>query len=209
VAVFLTGLNGGANAEYLGKKVEAPRDETSAMLGLLPSPPARAGAGPPCSSACWAAGSASTPAHGFTQTLYEFSSASAGNGSGMEGLGDTWGFNESGLNPSPPAPYSVHWTSHRLAMPAGPVLPRSRSPWRAVLAAKPASPFRGHPCAPTRSPSGVVLLVMVLLLGGLVFLPAGSARAGRRALRADPVRADPRPHFSRRARWPATSIWMV
>ena len=33
-------------------------------------------------------------AHGFSEILYEFSSASANNGSGFEGLGDTWGFNK-------------------------------------------------------------------------------------------------------------------
>ncbi len=40
--------------------------------------------------------------------LYEFSSASANNGSGFEGLQDTWGFNQVDEK-SPPAPYSPHW----------------------------------------------------------------------------------------------------
>src|SRR5205823_5063094 len=47
--------------------------------------------------------------HGMTQVLYEFSSAAAGNGSGMEGLADTWGLNDPAANPSPPAPFSPHW----------------------------------------------------------------------------------------------------
>src|SRR5205085_2709941 len=48
-------------------------------------------------------------AHGFSEVLYEFSSASANNGSGFEGLGDTWGFNKPEDNNSPPAPYSAQW----------------------------------------------------------------------------------------------------
>ena len=48
-------------------------------------------------------------AHGFSEILYEFSSASANNGSGFEGLADTWGFNDPEDNINPPAPYSPYW----------------------------------------------------------------------------------------------------
>src|SRR5207244_5654489 len=41
-------------------------------------------------------------AHGFSEVLYEFSSASANNGSGFEGLADTWGFSDPKANNSPP-----------------------------------------------------------------------------------------------------------
>ena len=58
----------------------------------------------------WGNKAMSNPAaHGFSEVLYEFSSASANNGSGFEGLGDTYGFNDADKNPSPPAPYAVHW----------------------------------------------------------------------------------------------------
>ena len=40
-------------------------------------------------------------AHGFSEILYEFTSASANNGSGFEGLGDTCGFNKPKTIPLP------------------------------------------------------------------------------------------------------------
>ena len=52
-------------------------------------------------------------AHGFSEVLYEFSSASANNGSGFEGLGDTWGFNKPEDNPVSARPYSRH-LGHRV-----------------------------------------------------------------------------------------------
>ena len=55
----------------------------------------------------WGIKAESNPgAHGFSQVLYQFTSCSANNGSGFEGLGDTWGFNNPDDNPSPPAPES-------------------------------------------------------------------------------------------------------
>ena len=44
-------------------------------------------------------------AHGFQQILYQFSSASANNGSAFDGLGVTYGFN----NNSSPSPEAVPW----------------------------------------------------------------------------------------------------
>ena len=48
-------------------------------------------------------------AHGFYEILYEFTSASANNGSGLWRLGDTFGFNDPATNPSPPASRPCHW----------------------------------------------------------------------------------------------------
>ena len=48
-------------------------------------------------------------AHGFSQILYEFSSASANNGSAFEGLAATWGFNDPDANASPPGPVSPYF----------------------------------------------------------------------------------------------------
>ena len=47
-------------------------------------------------------------AHGFSEVLYEFSSASANNGSGFEGLGDTWGSNDKNPAPAPESPLLGH-----------------------------------------------------------------------------------------------------
>src|SRR6266481_5258731 len=48
-------------------------------------------------------------AHGYSEILYEFASASANNGSGFEGLGDTRGFNDPKANLSAPAPQATPW----------------------------------------------------------------------------------------------------
>ena len=47
----------------------------------------------------WGAASTNNPgSHGFSEILYEFSSSSANNGSGFEGLADTYGFNDKDKN---------------------------------------------------------------------------------------------------------------
>jgi K+-transporting ATPase ATPase A chain len=174
VTVFLTGLMVGRTPEYLSKKVEA-REMKLAMVGLLVHPVLVLVPTALFIATGWAAGSASNPGpHGFTQVLYELSSASSGNGSGMEGLGDTYGFNDAEANPSPPAPYSVHWdVAAGLVMLLGRFLPIVAALALAgSLAAKTPVPFTVGTLRTDTVTFGLVLLVMVLLLGGLVFLPA-------------------------------------
>ncbi len=88
VAVFIAGLMVGRTPEYLGKKVEA-KEVKLAMIAILIHPMLIC-----CGTGLFAAnewGSKTTAnpgAHGFSEILYEFTSASANNGSGFEGLGD-------------------------------------------------------------------------------------------------------------------------
>jgi K+-transporting ATPase ATPase A chain len=176
VTVFLTGLMVGRTPEYLGKKIEA-REMKLAMLALLVHPLLILGPTALFAATDWGAKSASNPgAHGLTQVLYEFSSASAGNGSGMEGLGDTWGFNKPDANPSPPAPYSLHWdVAAGLVMLLSRFVPIVASLALAGgLAAKTATPFTVGTLRTDTLTFGVVLLAMVLLLGALAFLPAAA-----------------------------------
>jgi K+-transporting ATPase ATPase A chain len=176
VTVFLMGLMVGRTPEYLGKKVEA-REMKLAMLALLIHPFLILVPTALFQQTGWGPGSASNPgAHGFTQVLYEFSSASSGNGSGLEGLGDTWGFNKPDANLNPPAPSSVPWD-----LAAGLVMLLSRFvpivaglALAGSLAAKPATPFTVGTLRTDTILFGVVLLVMVLLLGALAFLPAAA-----------------------------------
>ena len=95
VGVFLAGLMVGRTPEYLGKKVEA-REMKLAMLALLIHPILILGpTGLFAALRLGAEGDEQSRARtGFREILYEFSSASANNGSGFEGLGDTWGFND-------------------------------------------------------------------------------------------------------------------
>ena len=106
--VFLSGLMVGRTPEYLGKKVEA-REMKLAMLALLIHPILSLGPPGLFAATNWGMKSTSNPgAHGFSEILYEFASASANNGSEFGGLQQTYGFHE--IDPaSPPAPYSPYW----------------------------------------------------------------------------------------------------
>ncbi|HMB03849.1 MAG TPA: potassium-transporting ATPase subunit KdpA [Isosphaeraceae bacterium] len=88
VAVFLAGLMVGRTPEYLCKKVEA-KEVKLAMLAVLFHPLLiLCGAGLFAATA-WGTKTVANPGpHGFSEILYEFTSAAANNGSGFEGLGD-------------------------------------------------------------------------------------------------------------------------
>jgi K+-transporting ATPase ATPase A chain len=88
VAVFIAGLMVGRTPEYLGKKVEA-REVKLAMVAILLHPLLICcGAGLFAATAWGAKATANPGAHGFSEILYEFTSAAANNGSGFEGLAD-------------------------------------------------------------------------------------------------------------------------
>ena len=171
VAVFLCGLMVGRTPEYLGKKIEA-REMKLAMLALLIHPILILG---PTGLFCyfdWSGKSANNPGtHAFSETLYEFSSASANNGSGFEGLGDTYGFND---NPAP-APFSVHWDiATGLVMLFGRYVPIIVPLALAgSVAAKKPTPVTSGTLNTNTFTFGCMLLGTVLLLSALLFIPAG------------------------------------
>ena len=114
--------------------------------------------------------------HGFSEVLYEFTSSSANNGSGFEGLGDTWGFNNPDDNPSAPAPYSRHWD-----VATGLVMLFSRfvpiiAPLALAgsLAAKKCTPMTVGTMRTDGVTFGFVLLGTILLVGALLFLPVAA-----------------------------------
>jgi K+-transporting ATPase ATPase A chain len=168
VAVFLAGLMVGRTPEYLGRKVEA-REMKLAMLALLLHPlfilaPAAAFAG-----GGWAERSVGNPgAHGLTQIVYEFSSASSGNGSGMEGLRDTWGAYD-----DEPAPCAPQWdVACGLVMLLGRYVPLVVGlALAARLGARAAAPPSAGTLRTDTATFGAFLLGVVLLLGALMFLP--------------------------------------
>jgi K+-transporting ATPase ATPase A chain len=98
IAVFIAGLMVGRTPEFLGHKVEAREVKIAALITLLS--PFLIMAGTALASyifvshgnADWAVKPTSwlnNPGyHGFSEMLYEFTSANANNGSGFEGLGD-------------------------------------------------------------------------------------------------------------------------
>jgi potassium-transporting ATPase potassium-binding subunit len=87
IAVFIAGLMVGRTPEYLGKKVEA-KEVKLAMLAVLLHPLLICGGTAIFAATSWKAFCGNTGPHGFSEILYEFSSASANNGSGFEGLAD-------------------------------------------------------------------------------------------------------------------------
>ena len=123
----------------------------------------------------WGIKSQSNPAaHGFSQVLYEFSSASANNGSGFEGLADTYGFNKADANPSLPAPYSVPWDiACGLVMLIGRFIPIiAPIALAGSLAAKKPTPFTVGTMRTDTITFGFVILGTILLVGALLFMPA-------------------------------------
>jgi K+-transporting ATPase ATPase A chain len=174
VGVFLAGLMVGRTPEYLGKKIEA-REMKLAMLALLIHPILILGPTGLFAALDWGKAATNNPGpHGFSEILYEFTSSSANNGSGFEGLGDTHGFNDATKNLSAPAPYATHWDlATGLVMMLGRFIPIiAPLALAGSLAAKKRVPFTAGTLRTDTITFGFVLLGTVLLVGSLLFLPA-------------------------------------
>lgn len=97
LAVFISGLMVGRTPEFLGKKIEAKEMKIAMLIALLH--PFLILVSTALSSYLFNshpseyAGWLNNPGyHGFSEMLYEFTSSSANNGSGFEGLGDNTPF---------------------------------------------------------------------------------------------------------------------
>jgi len=174
IAVFLAGLLVGRTPEYLGKKVEA-RELKLAMIALLVHPILILGATGLFVAFGWGGKSTSNPgSHGLSQVVYEFSSASANNGSEFGGLQQTWGANRPEENITRPAPYSPHWDiATGLVMLFGRFLPViAPMAFAASLGAKKPTPFTVGTLRTDTVTFGIFLLGTILLVGALLFMPA-------------------------------------
>lgn len=97
IAVFISGLMVGRTPEFMGKKIEAKEMKIAAIIALLHPFLILVGtaisshlyANDPTTYASWLNNPGN---HGFSEMLYEFTSSSANNGSGFEGLGDNTPF---------------------------------------------------------------------------------------------------------------------
>ena len=88
IAVFLAGLMVGRSPEYLGKKLEARETKYAMMIALFHPLLICIGTGL-FAATLWGQSTVANPGpHGFSEILYEFTSASSNNGSGFEGLAD-------------------------------------------------------------------------------------------------------------------------
>jgi K+-transporting ATPase ATPase A chain len=158
VAVFLAGLMVGRTPEYLGKKVESKEVKLAMIMMLIHPLLILAGAGLFAATE-WGQKTVANPgSHGFSEILYEFTSAAANNGSGFEGLSDN--------NPA--------WN-----IATGIVLLLGRFPalvlplaLAASLAAKKQVPMTTGTLRTDNLTFAGMLLGTVLLVGALSFMPA-------------------------------------
>ncbi len=169
VGLFVAGMMVGRTPEYLGKKIGA-REVTFAMIAILVHPvfilwPTGLFAG-----TVWGIQAISNPgAHGFSQILYQFSSATANNGSAFDGLGVTYGF----WNATSPAPSAAAFDiAAGLSMLFGRYLPIiAPVAMAAYLGAKKPSPFGLGTLRDDGMTFGFLLLGVVVIIGALLFLP--------------------------------------
>jgi K+-transporting ATPase ATPase A chain len=176
IAVFLAGLMVGRTPEYLGKKVEA-REMKLAALAILAHPILVLAPTGLFAALDWGTAATNNPGpHGFSEILYEFTSSSANNGSGFEGLGDTHGFNDPKANPSTPAPYAPHWDiACGLLMVFGRFIPIiAPIAFAASLATKRPTPFTAGTLRTDTFTFGCVLFGTIVLVGALMFLPVAA-----------------------------------
>jgi potassium-transporting ATPase potassium-binding subunit len=168
VAVFLSGLMVGRTPEYLGKKVEA-REMKLAMLAMLIHPIAILIPTGLVAVLPWGTESISNPGpHGLAEILYEFSSASANNGSEFGGLKQTWGFAE-----DTPMPYAYNWdVATGLIMLINRFVPIiAPIALAASLGRKKPTPFTSGTLRTDTVTFGFVLVGVIVLVGALLFLP--------------------------------------
>lgn len=89
LAVFISGLMVGRTPEFLGKKVEAREVKIAMIIALLHPFLILTGTALALTFPQQGASTLNNPGfHGFSEILYEYTSSSANNGSGFEGLGD-------------------------------------------------------------------------------------------------------------------------
>ena len=164
VAVFVAGMMIGRTPEFLGKKVEA-KEMKLASLALLWHPLAILVG---TAIACYVWATTADPGtalawlknpgpHGFSEMLYEFTSAAANNGSGFEGLGDNTPF------------WNISCGLVMLLSRYIPII--APLAMAASLAAKPAAPETAGSLPADSATFGITLWAVIVVLGLLMFMP--------------------------------------
>ncbi len=158
IGVFIAGLMIGRTPEYLGKKIEAFEMKMSSIAILVMPFIVLLGTAVAVSVASGQAGVGNPGAHGFSEILYAFTSASNNNGSAFGGISANTPFYNTALG-------VVMWLGRYWPIVA--VLAIAGS-----LAAKKRVPVTTGTMI-TYGPTFVVLLIgTVLLVGALTFVPA-------------------------------------
>jgi K+-transporting ATPase ATPase A chain len=121
----------------------------------------------------WGLKAVSNPgAHGFSQMLYQFSSASANNGSAFDGLGVSYGL----ANNSSPSPMAIPWdlaTAFVIMMSRFiPII--APIALAGGLSIKKAAPFGLGTLRDDTLTFGGLLMATILIIGALLFLPVAA-----------------------------------
>ncbi|MBK8923947.1 MAG: potassium-transporting ATPase subunit KdpA [Saprospirales bacterium] len=163
LATFIGGLMVGRTPELLGKKVEAREMKIAMLVALLHPFLILVGT----ALAAWMAASGAPVAatwlnnpgaHGFSEMLYEFTSASANNGSGFEGLADN--------NPFWNISTGLALILSRFLPIVGPVAIAG------LLAAKQTVPGSAGTLRSDSATFGALVFCIILIIAALAFLPA-------------------------------------
>jgi K+-transporting ATPase ATPase A chain len=158
VGVFVAGLMIGRTPEYLGKKIEAYEIKMASIAVLVPLFTALFGTAVGVLMDAGRAGVANPAAHGFSEILYAFSSASGNNGSAFAGLSANTPFYNTALG------IVMFFARYWIIIP---VLALAGS-----MAAKKKVPA-GAGTLETHTPLFIFFLIgVVVIIGALTFIPA-------------------------------------
>ena len=172
IGIFVAGMMVGRTPEYLGKKIGG-REAKLALIALLVHPLMILFPTGIFAATDWGIKAESNPgAHGFSQIAYQFSSASANNGSAFDGLGVTYGF----ANNPAPAPEAVPWDlAAALVIIVSRFLPIiAPIAMAAYLGAKKSAPYGVGTLRDDTVTFGFLLLGTVVIIGALLFLPVAA-----------------------------------
>jgi K+-transporting ATPase ATPase A chain len=150
----------GRTPEYLGRRIEA-HEVKLAVLAMFAHALFILGPAALFAATSWGAGTLNNAgAHGFSEILYEFSSASANNGSGFEGLGDNT------------VPWNVATGLVMMLARFIPIiLPLAIA--GSLAAKKAAAPSAGS-LGVENGTFGLMLIFTILFIGALTFFPAAA-----------------------------------
>jgi len=172
IGIFVAGMMVGRTPEYLGKKIGG-REVKLAIIALLINPFMILFPTGLFAATSWGLKAVSNPgANGFSQILYNFSSASANNGSAFDGLSVAYGL----VSNANPAPTAIPWN-----IAAGLVVVFSRylpivAPiaMAAFLGEKKSAPFGLGTLRDDTATFGLLLIGTILIVGALLFLPVAA-----------------------------------
>jgi K+-transporting ATPase ATPase A chain len=158
VAVFVAGLMVGRTPEYLGKKIEAKEMQMASITILVPAMSILVFTAIAVVLEAGKKGPANPGAHGFSEILYAYSSATGNNGSAFAGISANTPFYNTTLG------LAMYFGRFFIKIP---VLAIAGS----LAAKKIVPPSAGT--LPTHTPLFVAMLVgVIVIVGALTFVPA-------------------------------------